>query len=115
MTREEKLLILYKSCLENDFTDMSNETHQLKAKVFAMDLKLKYKEIRVLYNEAKELHEQAERIKAEEAVVGDKILTLIDNEKNNYYIYKRPNGSVYCRRNNTNKKCSFAKYLSMYF
>ena len=37
MTREEKLIILYKNCLRDNYTDMSDETHQLKAKVFAMD------------------------------------------------------------------------------
>lgn len=107
MTREEKLISLYKSCLENDYIDMSDETQQLKVKVFAMDLKLKYKDVTDLYNEAKELYEKAERIKAEEAVVGEKILILTDDEKVIYYIYKRPNGSVYCRRSDDDKKCSF--------
>ena len=107
MTREEKLISLYKSCLENNYTDISDETQQLKVKVFAMDLKLRYKDIGALYNEAKELYENAERIKAEEAVVGEKILILTDDEKVKHYIYKRPNGSVYCRRDGDDKKSSF--------
>ena len=107
MTREEKLISLYKSCLENNYTDISDETQQLKVKVFAMDLQLRYKDIGALYNEAKELYENAERIKAEEAVVGEKILILTDDEKVKHYIYKRPNGSVYCRRDGDDKKSSF--------
>ncbi len=101
MTREEKLTSLYKSCLENNYIDMSDENHQLKAKVYAMDLKLKYKNIADLYNEAKELYEQEEAKKKAkektEAVDGDKIFTLTDEHNKKYSIYQRPDGSIYCK------------------
>ncbi len=56
--RSQKLVDLYTQCLENNYTDISDETHQLKVKVFAMDLGLKYRKIEDLFNEAKSAYVQ---------------------------------------------------------
>ena len=59
-TKEEKLYTFYKQCLEKNYTDMSDETQALKAKVFAMDLNLRYSNISALYKEASEVYNVVE-------------------------------------------------------
>lgn len=116
-TKEEKLYTFYKQCKENNYIDMSDETQALKAKVFAMDLKLRYSDISKLYNEACEVYkvvEERNRIESEEAakeairtsVSGELIVTLRYDLKNNDYIevYRRPDRSIYCTHNGIETK-----------
>ena len=113
MSREQALIKLYEQCLEKNFTDMTNQTHQLKAKVFATDLGLKYSHIAELFAEAKIAYDknQAELAKKQQQIkqrqeanarreemrktaklaftVKDTYRTLID-------FYRCEDGSVYC-------------------
>lgn len=74
MPKNEKLVELYSKCIENNYTDLSDEAQQLKVKVFAMDLGLKYKKIEDLFIEAETAYEehrlvlekQAEELKEKE-------------------------------------------------
>ena len=110
----------YAKCQEKRYTDMSDATQSLKAKVIATDLGLKYRKIEDLYAEAERCaqivaHEDEEaRIAAEKkaeeeriladkrAVPGELILELVDSETgssgSSVQIYRRPDGTIYCQR-----------------
>ena len=70
--KTQKLVELYAKCLANNYNDMSNETQQLKVKVFAMDLGLKYKKIEDLYDEAKTAYEQHQANQERNAILKKK-------------------------------------------
>ena len=83
MDRNQQLVALYSKCIESNYTDMSNETHQLKVKVFAMDLGLKYKRIEDLYNEAKTAYEQHQANQERNAILKKKQ----EEAKQCYYLF----------------------------
>ena len=108
-TKEEKLYTFYKLCIEKNYTDMTDDTQSLKAKVIASDLGLKYGNIVALYEQSKKVFESEEdrkKVEAEKAtleairksVAGELVLTLrYDLNDTNYIeVYRRPDGSVYC-------------------
>ena len=111
-TKEEKLYTFYKQCQEKSYTDMSDETQALKAKVFAMDLKLRYSDISALYEEAREVYnaveernriekEEADKLAARQAVQGEKLLSITGSGKDEHVtVFRRPDGSIYSVMNN---------------
>ena len=111
-TKEEKLYTFYKQCQEKNYTDMSDETQALKAKVFAMDLKLRYSDISALYKEAGAVYnaveernriekEKADALAAKQAVQGKLFLSVTGSGNNsNVTVHRRPDGSVYSVFNN---------------
>ena len=58
--KEEKLYSFYSQCIEKGYTDMSDETQSLKAKVIATDLGLRYGKIASFFEEAKNVFEREE-------------------------------------------------------
>ena len=116
--KEEKLYSFYSQCIEKGYTDMSDETQSLKAKVIATDLGLRYGKIASFFEEAKNVFErEEERKKTEEkaaaleaarvSVPGELVVTLRENpdkKDNSIDIYRRPDGSVYCKHNGNEKK-----------
>lgn len=117
MNKKQALVELYSKCLNSNYTDMTNETHQLKAKVFATDLGLKYRKIENLVAEAKTAYEQnlieiekeAQREKRN-AEIEKKIKELQKNAKlaftvkaiydTDLKVYRCADGSVFCKENN---------------
>lgn len=117
----------YSQCRAKGYTDMTDATQSLKAKVIATDLGLKYKNnIVAFYEEAKKCHETVEREKAIEAenrriawaqadaeakrraVDGELLLTLYSSLSESrsdkvLRIFMRPDRSVYCTVNNGKK------------
>lgn len=108
----------YRQCQQKGYTDMSDSTQSLKAKVIATDLGLNYGKIDRFYQEAKQCYEQVcaereeeakklqeQRKKNEEegrrrAVNGELLLTLSDKEKPSdkaeiLNVYIRPDRSIY--------------------
>ena len=65
MERKEKLVKLYSYCEENGYLDMSDDKQSIKAKVYATDLKLRYKKIETLVSEAKVAYEEYEKERIE--------------------------------------------------
>ena len=60
-TKETKMAKFYAACLEKGYTDMTDENVQLKAKVIAVDLGLKYsKNLVDFFEEAKVCYESVE-------------------------------------------------------
>lgn len=121
MDKNQALIKLYSQCLENNFTDMTNEKHQLKAKVFATDLGLKYKKIETLFTEAKAAYEQhqielersaqAAKEKADLARKREhlqKNAKLAFTAKGYHYgelkIYRCEDGSVFCKADDEDEK-----------
>ncbi len=111
----------YRQCVAKGYTDMSDETQSLKAKVIAMDLGLSIKNIDVLFAQAKADYESAkaaeEKRLAEEkaerarlAVKGEWVMTVYnyaegqeDDDKKDIAVYRRPDGSIYYTVNDGNK------------
>jgi len=94
--RQEMLIKFYLQCRDKGYTDMSDATQSLKAKVIASDLGLGYKKIDAVFAEAKALYEQTEEQKIRHAVNGELICTLEGAENESLRIYRRPDDSVYC-------------------
>ena len=121
MDKNQALIKLYSQCLENNFTDMTNEKHQLKAKVFATDLGLKYKKIETLFTEAKAAYEQ-HQIELERSAQAakekvdlarkrehlQKNAKLAFTAKGYHYgelkIYRCEDGSVFCKADDEDEK-----------
>ncbi len=126
----------YAQCQEKRYTDMSDATQSLKAKVIATDLGLKYRKIEDLYAEAERCaqivaHEdeeariavekkaEEERILAERrAVPGELILELVDSETgssgSSVQIYRRPDGTIYCQTPPFNEKIEGAPSIEIH-
>ena len=108
----------YRQCKQKGYTDMTDDTQSLKAKVIATDLGLRYSDISALYEKAKKCSEEVaneaaeadkerrakeaqEREKARElAIPGTLLLTFTDTvtdskESKKVRVYRRPNNSVY--------------------
>lgn len=125
MDKNQKLVDLYSKCLANNYNNMSDETQQLKVKVFAMDLGLKYKKIEDLYDEAKIAYEQHQanqernavlKKKQEEAkVLREKMqenaklaFTVESTTRTTVDVFRCEDGSVFARRR------AESKFLSLY-
>jgi len=105
----------YEECQKKGYTDMTDTTQSLKAKVIATDLNLKYKNIVSFYEDAKTCYDQAQIENAEKAkeaarraVDGTLWVSLSDSEKPSsnevvVNIYVRPDQSVYSVINNGEK------------
>lgn len=136
MAKNEKLVELYSKCIESNYTDMSDETQQLKVKVFAMDLGLKYKKIEDLFNEAKTAYEehqlvlekQAEELKEKEDAIkkqkekeqNAKHALKIKGIKHNSFVdvFVCEDGSVFCCEGSEGSRAPSVKskkYSSMGF
>ena len=65
-TKQQKLYNFYSQCIAKGYTDMTDVTQSLKAKVIASDLGLKYGKIVALYEQSKQVFEsKKDRIKVE--------------------------------------------------
>lgn len=100
----------YEKCVENNWTDMNDDTQSLKAKVLAKDMGLNYRNIHSLFNEGKKADQEI-KTKAEEkrkkqlmeeerqAVKGNLIVSFIKSEDNSssdgLKVYRRPDKSFY--------------------
>lgn len=116
----------YQQCQEKGYTDMRDGIQSLKAKVIATDLNLKYKDIAEFYEKARQCYnqiqteneraEQQRRIQqqkekeeaARRAVNGELLVTIIDSvnassAQNRVQVFIRPDNSIYCTHNGTNK------------
>ena len=113
-SREEKLCNFYSKCIEKEYTDMSDDTQSLKAKVIATDLGLRYGKIGALFEEAKAVFEATEARKkaAEEkaaaeavraAVPGD-LVVILKEESKSIEVFRRPDKSIYCTHNGGEEK-----------
>ena len=108
----------YEQCQTKGYTDMSDATQSLKAKVIASDLKLNYGNIVEFYAKAKNCYDRVQEEKAEEArkaeigrkaqeeenarraVGGEWLVTIYgagtsSSDKAEVKVYVRPDGSVY--------------------
>lgn len=109
-TKETKMAKFYAACLEKGYTDMTDENVQLKAKVIAVDLGLKYsknlvdffEEAKVCYesvesqrkHEEEQLELQRKETKRKNDMKSQIILTLA-NKTNKIEVYLREDNSVY--------------------
>ena len=96
----------YQQCQEKGYTDMSDATQSLKAKVIATDMNLKYGDISAFYKKAKQCRDEilaeqaaAEREQARRNVDGTLLVTLDD-----LAVYVRPDGSSYTVYRNGEKE-----------
>ena len=97
----------YEECQKKGYTDMTDATQGLRAKVIATDLNLKYKNIVSFYEDAKACYDQVQIKNAEDAkeaarraVDGTLLVSLSDREKPSsketvINVYVRPDQSVY--------------------
>jgi len=108
----------YQQCQQKGYTDMSDSTQSLKAKVIATDLKLNYGNIAAFYERAKESYEliqienagkerqrkKEEKEVARRAVDGILLVTVSDSRNsrsgNEVKVFLRPDESIYCTVNN---------------
>ena len=122
-TKEEKLYSFYSQCAAKGYTDMTDDTQSLKAKVIASDLGLRYGKIIALYEEAKAVFEAEEARRraavkraAEEAartsVPGELVVTLKDDSAS-IEVFRRPDSSVYCTHNGGTEKFEGAPDLEV--
>ena len=95
MNSKRSLLQFYKKCVEKGYTDMSNDTQRLDAKVVAADFQIKYKDIGKLFDEAK--------AEAEREMVDGQLLASVEGGKTGLKVYLRPDGSVYSTWNDGDK------------
>lgn len=126
MDRNQKLVELYSKCLANSYNDMSDETQQLKVKVFAMDLGLKYKKIEDLYDEAKRAYEQHQANQERNAILKKKqeeakalrekmqenaklAFTVESTHHTTVDVFRCEDGSVFARQRDENKFSLFQK------
>ena len=63
--KTELMAQFYAKCQQKGYTDMTDDTQSLKAKVIATDLKLNYGNIVSFYEKAKSCYEQVQKEKAE--------------------------------------------------
>lgn len=124
--KTELMAQFYADCQQKGYTDMTDDTQSLKAKVIATDLKLNYGNIKAFYEKSKTCYEQvqaekteAERLKAiqqqkdaqertRRQVNGELLVTLSDrayesDETTSVRVYIRPDNSVYSTVNNGSK------------
>jgi len=119
MKKSEKLVLFYNSCTSKGYTDMTDETQALKAKVIANDLGLPINNIDKLFISSKEAYEQEQkRLHEEEEQRQEKIKKLkVDGEKlftikrdlkvdggPNVDVFRRPDGSIYCIEEGSEEK-----------
>ena len=113
----------YRQCKQKGYTDMTDDTQSLKAKVIASDLGLRYGDIATFFNKARKCNEEVERETAEAeakrreqaalqqeqnrklAVKGNLLLTFLDSnsetaQTKSVRVYRRPDNSVYYTLNN---------------
>ncbi len=117
MSRKDKLFEFYNLCLDAGCLDMKDDSQSLRAKVFAMDLKLHSKKIDDLFDEAKNVYdeklaakqekerllkEENEKIAAYNAIEGEWLFTIATTlkdlekiEKRKFCVYRRPDGTIY--------------------
>jgi len=116
--KTELMAQFYADCQQKGYTDMTDDTQSLKAKVIATDLKLNYGNIVSFYEKAKSSYEQVQQEKAEaerlraiqqqkdaeervrRQVNGELLVTLSDrayesDETTSVRVYIRPDNSVY--------------------
>lgn len=124
--KTELMAQFYAECQQKGYTDMTDETQSLKAKVIATDLKLNYGNIVSFYEKAKSSYEQVQKEKAEaerlraiqqqkdaeervrRQVNGELLVTLSDrayesDETTSVRVYIRPDNSIYYTVNNGRK------------
>lgn len=98
--KETKLYEFYKQCAENGYHNMQDATACLKAKVIAMDLELKYKDISQLYIQAKEIYEKETLRQDKERELQNtsgKLLLKLAGRKTDIFVYQREDGSIFHR------------------
>lgn len=110
--KTEKLAEFYRLCQEKGWTDMTDETHRLKAKVIASDLGLNYSKLDVLYEKARDCHEtvetereqqrrEKERLEELQKINGELILVFSDAEQETslsektVQVFRRSSGLLY--------------------
>ena len=110
--KSEMMASFYRQCQEKGWTDMTDETHRLKAKVIASDLGLKYSKLDALYEKARECYEaeekererqrrEKERLEALQKAEGELILAFSKSEDDTAVsgktvrVYRLPDGSLY--------------------
>lgn len=124
--KTELMAQFYAECQQKGYTDMTDDTQSLKAKVIATDLKLNYGNIVSFYEKAKSCYEQVQKEKAEaerlraiqqqkeaqerarRQVDGELLVTLSDrayesDETTSVRVYIRPDNTVYSTVNNGSK------------
>ena len=100
MSADNKNISFYLQCIENGYTDMKDETQSLKAKVIAMDLNLRYKNIESLFAESKAVYE-AQLAKEEKlSVDGELVMKLYnyegdDKKDKELSIFRNPDSGCY--------------------
>lgn len=124
--KTELMAQFYAECQKKGYTDMTDDTQSLKAKVIATDLKLNYGNIVSFYEKTKSCYEQVQKEKAEaerlraiqqqkeaqeqarRQVDGELLATLSDraydsDDTTSVHVYIRPDNSIYSTFNNGSK------------
>lgn len=98
--RNEKLLAFYSACQNGGYTNMSDSTQSLKAKVIASDLGLNYIKIDKLYAEAQQATETKRRLDNKEGTLLFSGFDSSSKKKPCIRLYKCDDGSYYSIVNN---------------
>lgn len=116
MSADNKNISFYLQCIENGYTDMKDETQSLKAKVIAMDLNLRYKNIESLFAESKAVYE-AQLAKEEKlSVDGELVMKLYnyagdDKKDKEISIFRKPDSGFYLTINGGKKIHQYPRFF----
>ena len=106
--KEQKLYSFYAWCKDHGYEDMSDDTQSLKAKVYATDLGIRYRDIGKLYQEAKAVYDAEEKRKAQEKAFqeskGQFLMSLEASDGKKINVFLGDDRSIYCTHGNDRHK-----------